>query len=227
MMTMLNDYFWVLWFYFYGMSFGLVGSLACVCSHFIGITVAAASVLPNSKPGAELYNPSMHLVQYLSLCNQQRRRRGIPTHVYPTPNPAAVAVSAPQGVTAATALPVLRGTPVFQDPFGTYSAAARGAAVNAAAVNAAAAAAEMYHLPAGYAASAAYTAAAARYYTGAAAQVNPAAAAATVSVGYPTAAAAAGIHALPTDPYLGHSIGPVTGYGTGVYRNTFNRFAPY
>ncbi|KAI5641811.1 RNA recognition motif domain-containing protein [Phthorimaea operculella] len=29
------------------------------------------------------------------------------------------------------------------------------------------------------------------------------------------------------DPYLGHSIGPVTGYGTAVYRSGYNRFAPY
>nr|XP_037869222.1 RNA binding protein fox-1 homolog 1-like isoform X6 [Bombyx mori] len=29
------------------------------------------------------------------------------------------------------------------------------------------------------------------------------------------------------DPYLGHSIGPVTGYGAAVYRSGYNRFAPY
>ncbi|CAH2259126.1 jg9981 [Pararge aegeria aegeria] len=29
------------------------------------------------------------------------------------------------------------------------------------------------------------------------------------------------------DPYLGHGIGPVTGYGTAVYRSGYNRFAPY
>lgn len=173
-----------------------------------------------------MFNNPMHLVQYLSLC---RRRRGIP-QIYPTANPGVNAVS--PTMTTPT-LPVLRGThAVFQaDPFGSYAAAsaARGAAVNAAAVNAAAAAAaEMYHLPGGYAANAAYTAAAARYYTGAAAQaVNPATAA-TVSVGYPTTATAAGLHALPSDPFLGHSIGPVAGYGPGVYRNTFNnRFTPY
>lgn len=183
------------------------------------ITVAAASVLPNSnKTAGDMYNPQMHLVQYLSLC-RRRGGRGLP-HVYPNVS-SGVVPATPAAVTAPT-LPVLRGTHVFHDPFSTYSAA-RGA-VNAAA---AAAAAEMYHLPAGFAATAAYNAAAARYYTGAAAQaVNPTA---TVSVGYPTAAsAAAGIHTLPTDPYLGHSIGPVTGYGPGVYRNTtFNRFAPY
>lgn len=29
------------------------------------------------------------------------------------------------------------------------------------------------------------------------------------------------------DPYLGHGIGPVSGYGTAVYRSGYNRFAPY
>jgi RNA binding protein fox-1 len=29
------------------------------------------------------------------------------------------------------------------------------------------------------------------------------------------------------DPYLGHSIGPVTGYGATVYRGGYQRFAPY
>lgn len=29
------------------------------------------------------------------------------------------------------------------------------------------------------------------------------------------------------DPYLGHSIGPVAGYGAAVYRGSYNRFAPY
>lgn len=194
----------------------------------VNSSVAAASVLPNSKSGGDIYNnPSMHLVQYLSLC---RRRRGIP-QVYPNTNPAAAVNSLSPAMTTPS-LPVLRGAhAVFQaDPFASYAAAsaARGAAVNAAAVNAAAAAAaaEMYHLPGGYAANAAYSAAAARYYTGAAAQaVNPAT---TVSVAYPSPASAAGLHALPTDPFLGHSIGPVAGYGPGVYRNTFNnRFAPY
>ena len=30
-----------------------------------------------------------------------------------------------------------------------------------------------------------------------------------------------------TDPYLGHSIGPVAGYGATVYRGAYQRFAPY
>ncbi|CAG2180892.1 unnamed protein product, partial [Oppiella nova] len=29
------------------------------------------------------------------------------------------------------------------------------------------------------------------------------------------------------DPYLGHSLGPVTGYGATVYRGGYSRFAPY
>jgi RNA binding protein fox-1 len=30
-----------------------------------------------------------------------------------------------------------------------------------------------------------------------------------------------------TDPYLGHTIGPITGYGTALYRGAYQRFAPY
>lgn len=29
------------------------------------------------------------------------------------------------------------------------------------------------------------------------------------------------------DPYLGHAIGPITGYGTALYRGAYQRFAPY
>lgn len=32
---------------------------------------------------------------------------------------------------------------------------------------------------------------------------------------------------LTADPYLGHSIGPVAGYGATVYRGAYQRFAPY
>lgn len=30
-----------------------------------------------------------------------------------------------------------------------------------------------------------------------------------------------------SDPYLGHSVGPITGYGTSLYRTAYQRFAPY
>ncbi|KAI1301872.1 RNA binding protein fox-1 -like protein 1-like [Halotydeus destructor] len=107
--------------------------------------------------------------------------------------------------TASPLPPALRGA-VYQDPFLTYATAAG---------------AERFQLPATYAANAAYTAAAARsYYTAAAAaaQANPAVA------GY---AAVAGYGRDYPETYLGHSIGPVTGYGATVYRNAFNRFTPY
>ena len=102
-----------------------------------------------------------------------------------------------------------------------------------------------------YAATAAYTAAAARHWAAAAAasqQMNPAAAAAaaaaaTAAAGLtavptyslpvpgPAAAASAAAAAVPrdyiTEPYLGHALAPVTGYGASVYRNAFNRFTPY
>ncbi|CAH0556642.1 unnamed protein product [Brassicogethes aeneus] len=69
---------------------------------------------------------------------------------------------------------------------------------------------------ASYAAAATYTAVAARY--------NAAAAAQPVA-GY--AAVAAGYGREYTDPYLGHGIGPMAGYGAAVYRSGYNRFTPY
>ncbi|XP_061383511.1 RNA binding protein fox-1 homolog 1-like isoform X3 [Danaus plexippus] len=71
---------------------------------------------------------------------------------------------------------------------------------------------------------------------------HAAAAAAAANYGAAARAAAAAVSAAPApaalaplatygreyaDPYLGHSIGPVTGYGTAVYRSGYNRFAPY
>ncbi|XP_023237719.1 RNA binding protein fox-1 homolog 1-like isoform X2 [Centruroides vittatus] len=102
-------------------------------------------------------------------------------------------------LSAAAAATALHGyTPVYQDPFLAYAGA------------------ERYQLPATYAASAAYTAAAARSYAAAAAAAQP--------VSY---AAVAGYGREYTDPYLGHSIGPVAGYGAAVYRSGYNRFTPY
>ncbi|RZC40738.1 RNA binding protein fox-1 -like protein 3, partial [Asbolus verrucosus] len=65
---------------------------------------------------------------------------------------------------------------------------------------------------ASYAAAATYTAVAARY--GAAQPV----------AGY---AAVAGYGRDYADPYLGHGIGPMAGYGAAVYRSGYNRFTPY
>ncbi|XP_076654493.1 RNA binding protein fox-1 homolog 2 isoform X10 [Halictus rubicundus] len=68
-----------------------------------------------------------------------------------------------------------------------------------------------------YAAAATYTAVAARAYGAAAAAAQPVA-------GY---AAVAGYGREYADPYLGHGIGPVAGYGATVYRGSYNRFTPY
>ncbi|XP_075221297.1 RNA binding protein fox-1 homolog 2-like isoform X2 [Lycorma delicatula] len=70
---------------------------------------------------------------------------------------------------------------------------------------------------ANYAAAASYTAVAARAYSAAAAAAQPVAGYATV----------AGYGREYADPYLGHGIGPVAGYGAAVYRSGYNRFAPY
>ncbi|XP_038117733.1 serine-rich adhesin for platelets isoform X3 [Culex quinquefasciatus] len=67
--------------------------------------------------------------------------------------------------------------------------------------------------------AATYTAAAARAAYGAAA-----AAAQPTVAGYATIA---GYGREYADPYLGHGIGPVPGYGATMYRGTYNRFAPY
>ncbi|XP_015111444.1 RNA binding protein fox-1 homolog 2 isoform X1 [Diachasma alloeum] len=65
-----------------------------------------------------------------------------------------------------------------------------------------------------YAAAATYTAVAARAAYGAAQPV----------AGY---AAVTGYGREYADPYLGHSIGPMTNYGATVYRGGYNRFTPY
>ncbi|XP_059480454.1 RNA binding protein fox-1 homolog 2 isoform X3 [Neocloeon triangulifer] len=87
---------------------------------------------------------------------------------------------------------------------------------------------------ASYAAAASYTAA-----TAAAARVAYGAAAAAAAqqpvTGYAAVAgnplclspATSSYGREYADPYLGHSIGPVAGYGASVYRNAFNRYTPY
>ncbi|XP_047021169.1 RNA binding protein fox-1 homolog 3 isoform X3 [Helicoverpa armigera] len=133
---------------------------------------------------------------------------------------------------------------VYYDPFLAAAAtadsnyrlqAAKPAAEAAAA--AAAAAAPLLKSPLTSAQHAAAAAAAANY--GAAAR----AAAAAVSAAPAPALAPLAATSVPTstsntlmslmygreyaDPYLGHGIGPVSGYGTAVYRSGYNRFAPY
>ncbi|XP_023706033.1 RNA binding protein fox-1 homolog 3 isoform X5 [Cryptotermes secundus] len=117
---------------------------------------------------------------------------------------------------------------VYYDPFLAAHAATadpnyRLQAGNPANEAAAAAATPLLKTPlstaqqASYAAAASYTAVAARAYGAAAAAAQPVA-------GY---AAVAGYGREYADPYLGHSIGPVAGYGAAVYRSGYNRFAPY
>ncbi|XP_064071705.1 RNA binding protein fox-1 homolog 3 isoform X2 [Vanessa tameamea] len=132
---------------------------------------------------------------------------------------------------AAYASPLHAYAPVYYDPFLAAAAtadsnyrlqAAKPAAEAAAA--AAAAAAPLLKSPLTTAQHAAAAAAAANY--GAAAR---AAAAAVNAAPAPAALAplAATYGREYADPYLGHGIGPVTGYGTAVYRSGYNRFAPY
>lgn len=146
---------------------------------------------------------------------QRGRARGAYTALarHPTPLTAAAAATALHGYTPG----------VYYDPFLAHAGADR------------------YQLQAGYAAAAAagYTAAAARAYTAAAAAAQPVASYAAVAgsvlpvVPNPgTAKTDISTYLLRygreyADPYLGHSIGPVAGYGAAVYRGSYNRFAPY
>ncbi|XP_046965031.1 RNA binding protein fox-1 homolog 3 isoform X5 [Vanessa cardui] len=113
---------------------------------------------------------------------------------------------------------------VYYDPFLAAAATADSNYRLQAAAAAAAAAAPLLKSPLTTAQHAAAAAAAANY--GAAAR---AAAAAVNAAPAPAALAplAATYGREYADPYLGHGIGPVTGYGTAVYRSGYNRFAPY
>ncbi|XP_063225868.1 RNA binding protein fox-1 homolog 1-like isoform X37 [Bacillus rossius redtenbacheri] len=159
-------------------------------------------------------------------------QRGRARAAYPAAAAAAAAFARhPTPLTAAAATALQGYTPsVYYDPFlaahaatadPNYRLQASNAATEAAA--AAAAASPLLKTPlstaqqASYAAAASYTAVAARAYGAAAAAAQPVA-------GY---AAVAGYGREYADPYLGHSIGPVAGYGAAVYRSGYNRFAPY
>ncbi|XP_011255906.1 RNA binding protein fox-1 homolog 3 isoform X8 [Camponotus floridanus] len=164
----------------------------------------------------------------------QRGRAGTPRTTFPT-GAAALALVRNTGplaaAAAATSLHPFAPT-VYYDPFLAAHAATQDpnyrlqlewpqATADAAA--AAAAASPLLKTPlstaqqATYAAAATYTAVAARAYGAAAAAAQPVA-------GY---AAVAGYGREYADPYLGHGIGPVAGYGATVYRSGYNRFAPY
>ncbi|XP_072749313.1 RNA binding protein fox-1 homolog 2 isoform X2 [Anoplolepis gracilipes] len=169
----------------------------------------------------------------------QRGRAGTPRTTFPTNALALVRNTGPlAAAAAATSLHPFAPT-VYYDPFLAAHAAtqdpnyrlqlewpqatadAKAPALEAAA--AAAAASPLLKTPlstaqqATYAAAATYTAVAARAYGAAAAAAQPVA-------GY---AAVAGYGREYADPYLGHGIGPVAGYGATVYRSGYNRFTPY
>jgi RNA binding protein fox-1 len=68
-----------------------------------------------------------------------------------------------------------------------------------------------------------FATAASAYPAGAARYAIPA-----TAVAAPMAYAAAGYgREYAADPYIGHTIGPVAGYGAAVYRGGYQRFAPY
>ncbi|XP_041977889.1 RNA binding protein fox-1 homolog 3 isoform X2 [Aricia agestis] len=151
----------------------------------------------------------------------------------PRPPAAAAPQPIPQAMmqrAAAYASPLHAYAHVYYDPFLAAAAtadsnyrlqAAKPAAEAAAA--AAAAAAPLLKSPLATAQHAAAAAAAANY--GAAARAAAAVSAAPAPSALTPLAAAYGREYA--DPYLGHGIGPVTGYGTAVYRSGYNRFAPY
>ncbi|XP_051165107.1 RNA binding protein fox-1 homolog 2 isoform X7 [Leptopilina boulardi] len=147
------------------------------------------------------------------------------------PSAAAAAAVAAAAVTPSPAAAPLVLTPraaarrsVYYDPFLAAHAATQDPNYRLQAAAAAAAASPLLKTPlstaqqASYAAAATYTAVAARAAYGAAA------AAAQPVAGY---AAVAGYGREYADPYLGHGIGPVAGYGATVYRGGYNRFTPY
>ncbi|KAK7791633.1 hypothetical protein R5R35_012805 [Gryllus longicercus] len=137
-------------------------------------------------------------------------QRGRARATYPAAAAAAAAFARhPTPLTAAAATALHGYTPVYYDPFLAAHAATADPNYRLQAGNAA--------NEASYAAAASYTAVAARAYGAAAAAAQPVA-------GY---AAVAGYGREYADPYLGHSIGPVAGYGAAVYRSGYNRFAPY
>ncbi|KAL0120192.1 hypothetical protein PUN28_008089 [Cardiocondyla obscurior] len=162
----------------------------------------------------------------------QRGRVGAARATFPT-GAATLALARNPGPLAAAAAALHPFAPaVYYDPFLAAHAATQDpnyrlqlewpqATADAAA--AAAAASPLLKTPlstaqqATYAAAATYTAVAARAYNAAAAAAQPVA-------GY---AAVAGYGREYADPYLGHGIGPVAGYGATVYRGGYNRFTPY
>ncbi|XP_034188544.1 RNA binding protein fox-1 homolog 2 isoform X6 [Osmia lignaria lignaria] len=155
----------------------------------------------------------------------QRGRVGAARAAFPTSAAALALARNPGPLAAAAAATALHpfAPAVYYDPFLAAHAATQDPNYRLQAAAAAAAASPLLKTPlstaqqATYAAAATYTAVAARAYGAAAAAAQPVA-------GY---AAVAGYGREYADPYLGHGIGPVAGYGATVYRGGYNRFTPY
>ncbi|XP_060071360.1 RNA binding protein fox-1 homolog 2-like isoform X3 [Ylistrum balloti] len=173
----------------------------------------AAPTIPNGFPQAVAGNPSAAAALRGVALTRGRAAAAVAARgTYANVAAAAAAAAAfrhptPLAATA-TALPYTAG--MYQDPFlaATYAAA------------------ERYQLPQ-LVTTQPYPTAAAGYATAATRYAIPAAMAATGA----TYAAAGSIpyagREYATDPYLGHSIGPVAGYGATVYRGAYQRFTPY
>ncbi|XP_043667610.1 RNA binding protein fox-1 homolog 2 isoform X10 [Vespula pensylvanica] len=155
----------------------------------------------------------------------QRGRVGAARAAFPSSAAALALARNPGPLAAAAAATALHpfAPAVYYDPFLAAHAATQDPNYRLQAAAAAAAASPLLKTPlstaqqATYAAAATYTAVAARAYGAAAAAAQPVA-------GY---AAVAGYGREYADPYLGHGIGPVAGYGATVYRGGYNRFTPY
>ncbi|XP_070186991.1 RNA binding protein fox-1 homolog 2-like isoform X17 [Littorina saxatilis] len=119
---------------------------------------------------------------------------------------AAAAMRHPQQLTAAPAAAIQYTPGVYQDPFLATYATDGGTRYQLVATT------QPYATAAGYPAAATAT----RY-------------AIPTAVAQPTAYAPAGYpgREYAAEPYIGHSIGPVAGYGATVYRGGYQRFAPY
>ncbi|XP_037045083.1 RNA binding protein fox-1 homolog 2-like isoform X11 [Bradysia coprophila] len=151
--------------------------------------------------------------------------RGRARAAFPASAAAAAAFARLPAPLAAGAANALHGfTPMYYDPF-FAAAAASQAVVNDPNYHRLQATAPLLKTPLSQAQQA-YSAAAATYtaVAGMRAAAYGAAAAAQPVAGY---AAVAGYGREYADPYLGHGIGPVPGYGAAMYRGSYNRFTPY
>ncbi|KYM92965.1 hypothetical protein ALC53_00504 [Atta colombica] len=180
--------------------------------------VAAAAVTPSPAaaplvlaPRAAARRRKVFVTAALRGVAIQRGRVGAARATFPTSAAALALARNPGQLAAAAAATALHpfAPAVYYDPFLAAHAATQDPNYRLQAAAAAAAASPLLKTPlstaqqATYAAAATYTAVAARAYGAAAAAAQPVA-------GY---AAVAGYGREYADPYLGHGIGPVAGYG--------------